>query len=112
MLCAEAENKSYDYWFSEKIEFIEIALIFSQYNANLILQESDELINQCKDNDSYYLDRVILLKYKLLKQSENQNEADEFLFSYIDCDGVREYIVKKYTEEKTTIRRKGYVLTN
>ncbi|MCC8072728.1 MAG: hypothetical protein LIO62_01180 [Clostridiales bacterium] len=100
MLCAEAENKSYDYWFSEKIEFIEIALIFSQYNANLILQESDELINQCKDNDSYYLDRVILLKYKLLKQSENQNEADEFLFSYIDCDGVREYIVKKYTEEK------------
>ncbi|MCD7796728.1 MAG: hypothetical protein LUG95_03705 [Clostridiales bacterium] len=101
MLCAEAENNAYKYWLDEKIELTEIALIFSQYNPDSILRQSDKLINLCKDDHKHYLDNAVLLKYKLLSKTENQDEADKFLLSYIDCDGVREYAVKKYIKEKS-----------
>lgn len=100
MLCTEAENKSYDYWLESKFQLLHIAVLFSEYNPKLVLKAIEGFINQCKNDNEYYLDKAILLKYQFLIQTENKDIADRFILNHTELDGVCEYLIKQYIDDK------------
>lgn len=100
MLCNEAKNKSYNYWLESRISLLNIAVQFSEYNTQLVSKAIDGLINLCRNDYEYGFENAILIKYEFLVKTQSQKKADGFLYNYIDCNRVCEYLVKRYIEEE------------
>lgn len=100
MLCAEAENKVYDYWNEARYNFINIAVLFSKYNEKAVSKAVDSLVRQCRKDGRYYYGNAVLLKSQFIRKTHGDEKADEFLFANIDCDGVCEFLVKRYIDEE------------